>query len=152
MYIMALKNLHNWKAKASRVLQKLDQNEEGTDEESEIEDVSENILLEGEDDIIEESTESDDEADEETEVADVSDEVSTKEPRKVFKGMRSNPGSWDEDESTNEDKEKVGGRLSKDIEGVTWIDEEGLVVKPNVVLEATNRDECDDKIHEVTKI
>lgn len=138
MYVMALKNLHNWKSKADRV-RTLKCSGELFDD-SDIEDIPEEILLQGEPDINEDEEESNlkDEQESKEDIAAIVkeeenvEEIFTGEERKVL-SMEGEYGIWEEDERIKS-AEKIGGRLSKDIEGVTWIDEEGVVLRPNGVL------------------
>lgn len=138
MYVMALKNLHNWKLKADRI-RSLEYSGELFDD-SEIEDISEEILLQGEPDFNKEE-------EEESEVKDMQESVDLKtvvkqeekveeilkeEEREVL-SMDGQEGIWEEDEKIKREK-KIGGRLSKDIEGVTWVDDDGVVLRPNGVL------------------
>lgn len=136
MYVMALRNLHNWKSKADRI-RTLKYSGELFDD-SEIEDISEEILLQGEPEFNEE---------EERDVKDIQESVDLKvvvkqeenaeeilrEEEREILSKEGEEGIWEEDEKIKSE-EKIGGQLSKDIEGVTWIDEEGVVLRPNVVL------------------
>lgn len=141
MYVMALKNLHNWKLKADRA-RTLKYSGELFDD-SEIEDIPEEILLQGEPDINEEEEESDtkDVQDNVDLVAEVKQEENVeeilREDEREILSTEGADGTWDEDDKIK-NEEKIGGRLSKDIEGVTWIDEEGVVLRPNGVLKEYN--------------
>lgn len=135
---MALKNLYNWKSKADRV-RTLKCSGELFDD-SEIEDIPEEILLQGEPDINEDEEESNssDEQENEEDIAVIVKQEKNEEEilrgkERVVLSMEGEYGIWEEDERIKS-AEKIGGRLSKDIEGVTWIDEEGVVLRPNGVL------------------
>lgn len=137
MYVMALKNLHNWKSKADRI-RSLDCSGKLFDD-SEIEDISEEILLQGEPDCNEEEDEScvrdeQESIDLKTVVKQEENiEEMLREEEVEILSMEREESNWEEDEKIKSE-EKIGGRLSKDIDGVTWIDEEGVVLRPNGVL------------------
>lgn len=135
MYVMALKNLHNWKSKADRI-RTLKYSEELFDD-SEIEDIPEEILLQGEPDFNEEEEEED-----ECDAKDVPKSVLfvtvVEQDENVEEILREEEREILNMEGEENEKIKseaiIGGRLSKDIEGVTWIDDEGVVLRPNGVL------------------
>lgn len=132
MYVMALKNLYNWKSKAERV-RKSECSGELFDD-SEIEDIAEEILLQGETIFNEEEEEEDYAKDVQEHVGlevivdqdENVEEILKLEEREVL--------SYLEEDDKIKSEAKIGGRLSKDIEGVTWIDEEGVVLRPNGIL------------------
>lgn len=143
MYVMALKNLHNWKLKADKA-RTLKHNGELFGD-SDIEDISEEILLQGEPEINEEEEEESNAKDLQENTALKSEvkqeenveEILSEDDKEVL--MMKGVGSiWEEDVKIKSE-EKIGGRLSKDIEGVTWIDEEGVVLRPNGVLKEYKR-------------
>lgn len=110
---MALKNLYNWK-KADDLSK--EENGEVFCEDS-LEEVSDDVVLDEIADVIE--TSSDDDA----EVVGEND---------TWQDVKSLTLSLEEeDNTTTETEEVVGGKLRKDIEGVTWMDEEGVVVRTN---------------------
>lgn len=138
MYVMALKNLHNWKTKADRIRKSESSGELVNN--SEIEDIPEEILLQGETNFNDEEEESGAKDVQETEGLEVIvdqeenvEELLKHEERVVLRCLEGEGGVWGEDDKI-ESEEKIGGRLSKDIEGVTWIDEEGVVLRPNGLL------------------
>lgn len=126
---MALKNLYNWK-RADDLTK--DVNEEVFCEDS-LEEVSDDVVLDDIPEIIETSSD-----DEETEVD---------ENYALHDVNRSILADEDEDNTTTEKEEVVGGKLQKDIEGITWIDEEGVVLRTNRWLKETaNSDQNDRKV------
>lgn len=96
MYVMALKNLDRWKARANSIQRKLDGISK-TDEENEDE---ENVII---------------------------PLVETKECACSVVDGKLEPITWEEDEPI---QNSVGTRCGiwRNIDGVTWIDEEGVVV------------------------
>ncbi|KAI5640915.1 3'5'-cyclic nucleotide phosphodiesterase domain-containing protein [Phthorimaea operculella] len=135
MYVMALRNLHRWTIKAERVRNK--ENNEEDDDNTEWEEISEEVLL-GEDT----STTEEDATD-----LKESDSSENTEKAKLaeFKKDNTSEFSWEDDESKLKNEELIGGRLSKDIEGVTWIDEEGVVVQPNDALPTLVKNSAENK-------
>lgn len=141
MYVMALKNLHNWKLKADKA-RTLKHNGELFGD-SDIEDISEEILLQGEPEINEEEESNAKDLQEnndlksEVKQEENVEEILSEDDKEVLR-MGGVGSIWEEDKKIKSE-EKIGGRLSKDIEGVTWIDEEGVVLRPNGVLKKYKR-------------
>lgn len=125
---MALKNLYNWK-RADDLTK--DINEEVFCEDS-LEEVSDDVVLDDIPEIIETSSD-----DEETEVD---------ENYALHDVNRSILPDEDEDNTTTEKEEVVGGKLQKDIEGITWIDEEGVVLRTNRWLKETANSDQSKKL------
>ncbi|KAJ2954151.1 hypothetical protein O0L34_g2378 [Tuta absoluta] len=135
MYVMALRNLHRWTQKSERVRNK-DNNEED-DDDMEWEDISDEVLLGDELSITEEYDDiKGSESSESTEAAKL----------REFRKDNTSELSWEEEvEGKLKSEELIGGRLSKDIEGVSWIDEEGVVVRPNDTLPTLVKNNAENK-------
>lgn len=124
MYAMALKNLERWKARAERIKTKQSK-------------------LEAE---VESNT------DEDSEPTGIIDKVEEKVPKLKIKeeavsvvDVMHESVSWEEDEEEIIDNEMTKSGIWKDINGVTWIDEEGVVVRESVLKAIVNKENGDEQ-------
>ncbi|XP_022832771.1 probable 3',5'-cyclic phosphodiesterase pde-5 [Spodoptera litura] len=124
MYAMALKNLERWKARAERIKRKQSkieaEIESNTDEDSEptgiIDNVEENVP-----------------------------KLKIKEEAVSVVDVMHESVSWEEDEEEIIDNELTKSGIWKDINGVTWIDEEGVVVRESVLKAIVNKENGEEQ-------
>ncbi|KAJ0184013.1 hypothetical protein K1T71_000436 [Dendrolimus kikuchii] len=112
MYAMAMKNLDRWKARADRILRRLERRKKELEEEKDKEEIlktvtiTKNIKLEGK----------------EVKVLDREDSKS------VIDNVKNSTVEWEEDEDIKQD-EIVKSSIWKEIEGEKWIDDEVEEIK-----------------------
>ncbi|KAH9632104.1 hypothetical protein HF086_002611 [Spodoptera exigua] len=124
MYAMALKNLERWKARAERIKRKQSkleaEVESNTDEDSEptgiVDKVEENVP-----------------------------KLKIKEEAVSVVDVMHESVSWEEDEEEIIENEIPKSGIWKDINGVTWIDEEGVVVRESVLKAIVNKENGEEQ-------